>query len=325
MNLRALIARLRPGRHSISRVRRSQLPVERTPDVIKALSDYLTPALSRTYLANSEIDIKELWSSHKLMYMYTPNLDRYAQVCVLGLRQRRSLPIVDSSGLGVEHLVHSPFLIASLGGTTRRYEFGIQPNRPKAPQKVFLAAPSSFDALPTWHATLSNARLILSRFGRPIIVSSLGYSFSQGDFEGTQVLRGVPHVVISISDFKYLWLRLLDEGLAGSRIIEYMPMPSTISGSKFGFLVLKPADKSFPIILNPCVVCYWKRIVGAVDDLKSPNVRLVQAEQHAQAWLGLRMKQAVETAAIVFDHGPFLPLGQTQWFSAASAAEMKGA
>jgi hypothetical protein len=296
----------------IERVRRSHLMKEDTAKVIKVLTDSLFPESSHS-LPKAE-DIEDIWATHMLIHSFSVELDRYAQVCVHEpahtLHVKRELPVTTLRALR-EFEWSSPFLLARVQ-RPKLWEMNFIAQRPR---EIILTAPGVFGTIPTWTAPLEAARTFLQNFGRtkPIIATSLGYSVKEGDFAGTNILREVPHAVTYISDFRSLWMDLAcwNEGLVGSRIIEYMPLPSISGDPYYGYLLLKPAGRNFPVIVNPYVHYFGRRVISVVDFLPSPRgVRLEMVKNENSAdWLGPEMHKTVATAALVFEHGPQLPLG----------------
>jgi hypothetical protein len=140
---------------------------------------------------------------------------------------------------------------------------------------------------------------------KPVLASSTGYDFGEGDYKGIDLLRDIPHVVVSIRDFRSLWMSLgRKKGLRGCRNIEWRAMPSPSGRKYFGFLLFKPADNPFPIVVNPSVVYYHERTITAAIDLPSTAVQLVERRGDPYEWLG-PMTHPVMTAAAVFEMGSY--------------------
>jgi hypothetical protein len=173
---------------------------------------------------------------------------------------------------------------------------------------------------PTWYADVASARAFLERQVRskPIVVSSLGYSWEDGDFRGTGLLRNIPHVVGTIRDLRSLWLSLgfySTMGLRGCRTIEWRPMPSLAGWKYFGFLLFKPADNPFPVVLMPCLVSFYERMMTITKQMKSPyGVELLEGGGNPYDWLGI-MTNAVLTTVMDFERkrleGASIPQAQS--------------
>jgi hypothetical protein len=72
-----------------------------------------------------------------------------------------------------------------------------------------------------------------------VAVSSNGYNFYRGDFEGYSIMRDTPHTVVAKMSFRDLWGRILiDGGLEGSHEIECLVVSSGLP-DEYSFVVLK--------------------------------------------------------------------------------------
>lgn len=140
-------------------------------------------------------------------------------------------------------------------------------------------------------------------YTKPVIVSSVGYDFRKADYGGFSILGECPHVVVAIRDF-YSLCSGLSHGLRGSPAIEWRSMPSLNGHKDFGFLLFKPSKQAFPIIINPCVLSKYRRIVSAIDQISWANgVHLIESSGQPYEWLGA-MTDAVEMAVALFESGP---------------------
>jgi hypothetical protein len=157
---------------------------------------------------------------------------------------------------------------------------------------------------PSWYADLASAHEFLRQLGTttPIVVSSLGYSFGDGDFEDVTILQNVPHVVVVVQDFYGIWLRLAHfdpRGLNGATDIEWQAMPSPFGSPYFGFVVLKPKNCVSPILLVPCIYSTHDRALSVSDQLPSPHgICLSKSSVEPQEWLGTMIKSVVIAATI---------------------------
>jgi hypothetical protein len=236
------------------------------------------------------------------------NLDRYSHVCVLSTSERYRHLIYHEPDHAALALSGSRYLTVHRSLAASAYEFARGSNNPS---QVILVGPNKgrdadgYDVRPSWYVDFPTAKDFLTpyAYSHPIIVGSPGYDFSNGDYEGVTLLKDIPHVVVTIRDFFSLWLALGGTGLAGCRSIEWRSMPSPSGRKHFGFLLFKPADKPFPILVNPCLVTYYDRAVTAAELWPSGRgVRLIESRQNPYEWMGA-MTDAVMTAAAVFEMG----------------------
>jgi hypothetical protein len=256
----------------------------------------------------------EAFAWFEVTHAFDRHLDRYSQVCVLETaRPARELLLHRSELQDLMYaLSGSAYLTVRLARGER-----VKFHRPvRAADHVILTGPYGAKEsngrllCPTAHAQIRTARNFLEQFGRfdmaskPILVSSAGYDFGAGDYADMSLLKHIPHVVVAIRDFRSLWMSLgRNKGLRGCTTIEWRAMPSPSGRKYFGFLLFKPTDNPFPIVVNPCVVYYLKRIMTAAEDLPSTAVQLAESFGDPYEWLGL-MTHAVMTAAAVFEMGP---------------------
>jgi hypothetical protein len=247
------------------------------------------------------------FASFEASHGFRLDLDTYAQVCVCSTETDRR-----------DGLYHEKDVIAGMSG--RRYlivrlmwSSNLQFARPpRTPTQVIITGPADgvhpddgVSIYPTWYADIAAAGPFLASYGRqrPIVASSVGYDFGAGDYAGAALLRDVPHVVLTIRDFRSLWGSIRDNGLRGCRNVEWMALPSPSGRRHFGFFVLKPSDSPFPIVVNPTLVYQSRRAVTVAEDWPSTEgTRLVEYRGDPYHWMG-PMAFAALTAAAVFEFG----------------------
>jgi hypothetical protein len=140
---------------------------------------------------------------------------------------------------------------------------------------------------------------------RPIVVASPNYQYATADFSDVELMRDIPHLVMCITDVNTLWLRLcLFEGsLGGFTDLEYQTIPSATLGPRYGFLVVKPAAKGFPVLLVPIILSQQSRVLSI---FRSPpegakvTIRRSTAPT-AAACLGEPMCRAIAAAVEIFE------------------------
>jgi hypothetical protein len=250
----------------------------------------------------------DAFASFEVTHGFVPELDRYSQVCVLETSSPSREIVYDTPDLASAALSCDPYLIVSV---TRAASAATFTRAPEHLTQVIITGPSrGTDAdgrslRPTWYADIDSVTHFLKAYGQhqPILASSVGYDFGAGDYTGVTLLADIPHVVVTIRDFRSLWLALGRNGVRGSRIVEWMPMPSPSGREYFGFMVLKAADSYFPIVVNPSLVSQRTRSVSVADRWPAASgVRLVERQGDPVEWLG-PMRDAVMTAAAVFEMG----------------------
>jgi hypothetical protein len=125
-----------------------------------------------------------------------------------------------------------------------------------------------------------------------VIVSSVGYHYGKGDFMVGECLANVPHVVVASSDFYSLWMRIgffdSTAGLTGNKALEYRPMPSPTWGIDYGYILIRPKDRSYRIVLNPIVLNEYHRIIKTLTQFPSPHGVVSQEvdDDKPYSWLG---------------------------------------
>lgn len=296
-------------------VRRTDLPRAETAKLMRTLLTrvglhaLVTTAGERPANVLSDDELLEAFDIFDVTHGFLFGLDRYAQTCVLDRREvARERPLPDDPVQNVFLLDLEPYLIVSRNRTPSVVNFA---RRSEWVEGLLIRAPmrgEDEDGTPlssTWTVDEETARPFLRSYSNrgAIIASSVRYDLGAGDFEGMDCLVDIPHVVVAISDFRSLWMRLISRGLAESSEVEWKAMPSPAGRKHYGFLVLKPADRSFPVVLNPSPVEHFRRVVSVAEALPSPRgVRLRESLAPPPIWLGA-MEHAVMTAAAVFEVG----------------------
>jgi hypothetical protein len=294
---------------TLSAVFRSDLPRSHTIRVIRQLAIQIG-LLDGTSPPSFE-RIESSWQSFKATHIFNPAFDKYSQVTVVETpTNNRELLYSNDDDSRTALATGSYVLVSLVRGHPDEFNF-VQGD---AVDRVILTAHSGqrdYHASgeyrrPTWYADVASARAFLERQVRskPIVVSSLGYSWEDGDFRGTGLLRNIPHVVGTIRDLRSLWLSLgfySTMGLRGCRTIEWRPMPSLAGWKYFGFLLFKPADNPFPVVLMPCLVSFYERMMTITKQMKSPyGVELLEGGGNPYDWLGI-MTNAVLTTVMDFE------------------------
>jgi hypothetical protein len=264
----------------------------------------LDPQIVANWVASEPI-IKA-FSQFEVTHGVDPGIDRYSQVCILeSSRSYRELIFPDASQTCRALSGGSYLTVVLAHGSSYKFT-----QRPINAGEIIVSGPIvASDAeqnllRPTWHADFAAARTFLRAIGisRPIIAGSIGYDFAVGDYAEVDLLKGIPHVVIATRDFRSLWFSL-GKGLAGSLQIEWRPMPSPSGHPYFGFLLLKPSNSTYPIVINAIILSQNERVVSVADRIPSSlGVQLVRAQGNPYAWMGA-MTQAVMTAAAIFENG----------------------
>lgn len=134
----------------------------------------------------------------------------------------------------------------------------------------------------------------------PIAAMATDYNFQAADYRDALV-GNRPHVVISISDFRYLWNRIAwfgHGGLHGSPVVEFHLMPSSRSDS-YGFLLLKPQNQDWPIVVNPILIDQWRRVLSFAEIPGPFGVQLRQPSLPIPSWAGATLPSLTATLATV--------------------------
>jgi hypothetical protein len=296
-----------PAKRGILR-RRSELPVifrsdllpTKTVQVIRTLAARLGLG---TFSSIDDERLLQIWETFKLTHMFVKEVDRYSQVCVLEKpRQYRAFVFQDAQ-TSQTALASVPVVVVTL----------IRPSATEFPtvsaniDTIILTGWTPQDGphtedRPVWHASVTEARAFLAEYATRnfVVASSVGYDFGAGDFRGIKLLYDIPHVVVTIRDFRSLWWALAwksEKGLAGTRTIEWSAAPSLIGNKYFGFIILKPQNKSFPLVLNPSFIRERDRTVSVAEKLPGPyGVKLVMETGELAPWLGPMMEAALISA-----------------------------
>jgi hypothetical protein len=137
-----------------------------------------------------------------------------------------------------------------------------------------------------WALTPEVVRQLLPAAKVPIVASGQDYDFARADFEGTDVLAGIPHVFVSMINFETLWENLA-AGIHGDKSLEWMSLPMYPgTRSPYGFLAIKPASRPYPIVFFATLIDQLERVFSFAGQHKSPtDVRLVEAKGDADDWL----------------------------------------
>jgi hypothetical protein len=265
----------------VSAVFRSDLLKQDTVGLIHALAKQIglingrpIKLLSDSLADPSPDSLLEAFARFEVTHNFDLKLDRYSQVCVLGTSQPARELVLHSTELPelMSALSGNAYLIVTAGlvrGDRVRFNRSFHPVGHVTLTGPYSAEDSDgYKLSPTAHVQVRTAREFLTQFGRwdmaskPVLASSTGYDFGEGDYKGIDLLRNIPHVVVSIRDFRSLWMSLgRKKGLRGCRNIEWRAMPSPSGRKYFGFLLFKPADNPFPIVVNPSVVYYHERTI----------------------------------------------------------------
>jgi hypothetical protein len=264
----------------------------------------------RTAIAQPDDEaVLKAFSVFDLTHAFRAEVDRYSQVCVLETsRVWRELVYEDEPDRVIAALGARPYLMLGVIRGMSSGNFTIAPEHISdvivtAPEQG--ADPDGNPLRPTWRVGVATASPFLASYGwrNPIVASSVGYDFGVGDYTNVKLLRDVPHVIVAIRDFRSLWYGVGPRGLRDCGAIEWMAMPSPSGRRHFGFLLLKPADNAFPIVVNPTLVSEYKRAVTVADRWTfESGVHLVEHRGNPYAWMG-PMTHAVMTAAAVFEMG----------------------
>ena len=236
-------------------------------------------------------DLEGSWKWFRAIVSFAWDLDRYSQTCVL--------PPVRPSSRRVEFfegdnppppLASADEVVVSLGRADT-YPYGW--SKPRREGLVTLATPRDGNAgWAVWIAAEATAQRYLKgrmHAGAAIVVNGASYDYDAGDLAGGPFLGDIPHVVMRLTDFRSFWCeravwRL--GGLAGSTEIQWKPLPFQTFDSYYGFIVLRDAERDWPVVLIPTVIGKAERVVSVADAVKSPwGAHLVHVESNAYSWL----------------------------------------
>jgi hypothetical protein len=233
------------------------------------------------------------WDWFVNWFVFSNRFDRYAQVHVIppmGLQGRHEYPVytgddpppqlLSGFALGVTRAARTT--VDDLSWSKGHSQHGVA---------LFGLNEDIRDKV-SWETDLGRSRAFLELYApyAPVVVNGIGYDSRRGDFDAFSLVADIPHVVLTIRDFKTFWLghAVNGDGLFGSRTIEWMPMPSPSNPrSPFGFLVLKGQGALFPIYVMPCLVNQHQRIVSVAERVPSPHgVQLREVPGDPYGWLG---------------------------------------
>jgi hypothetical protein len=236
----SLLRRLSGAKNTgpLSVVTRANFTTSQTHHVMKALVESFTADRARPFLRDEQVELA--WQFYDVR-MISVEIDPYAQVCIVPKPWTLHIGVPTfptSEHVNLDLLSMMPFLVASVAE--------IQPYFLTKPilgplSHIAIVAPlvRSWVTDPLrieqrWIAPIEEARTFLQDFARsrPIIVGHPGYAFDKGDFSGATLLGSIRHLVMCVTDFSTLWLRLafLEGSLASTRELEYMLAPSGTSG-----------------------------------------------------------------------------------------------
>lgn len=285
-------------------VHRSRLEPRALPRIKGLLSSLRT--------AESAPSLEELaagWETFRLLFTVVPELDVYSQTCVVPAAKQRGWPVFRGE-VTPHELDRASILVVSRSADHRA---GYEWSKPRRDDGVAIVgrierSPNMFETF-VWETGSDSARRFLANAAlsrsASVVVNGVGYDYEESDFAGFPLLEAIPHVVVRLGDFRSFWFGNAVErgrGLAARTTIEWMPMPFPMNPeSYFGFIVLKGAGRAWPIVVMPCIIGKYDRIVSVADDVPSPHgIRLVEARGDPYAWLG-DMGRAVVDAARAFE------------------------
>ncbi len=297
----------------LSIVTRANFTTDRTYEVIKALVRHTVSDRSAPFISDDMVSAE--WDLYSAL-QFSPFIDKYAQVCIVPRAARTDLrvPVVGAGDLKL--LMQAPCITVGVGDAPAFQH--AQPVR--NPNHVTVSAPyvRSWSAMPMrgeqdWVATIQDARPVLQVLSarRPIVVSSPNYQYATADFRDVELMRDIPHLVMCVTDVNTLWLRLclLEGSLGGFTDLEYQTIPSATLGPRYGFLVVKPVAKAFPVLVVPIILSQQNR---ALSVFNSPpegakvTIRRSTAPS-AAACLGEPMCRAIAAAVEIFEDYDLTP------------------
>jgi hypothetical protein len=292
-------------------------PARDVPVVHRARLEQRAPQLIRGALnslgagrtAPSLEDLEVRWDAFRLLFTVMPELDVYSQTCVVPAAKERDWPVFRGEVTPLQLDLASILVVSRSTDHRAGYEW----SKPRGDDGVAIVGrmepvPNVFTTF-VWETWFDPARRFLASAalgrGASVVVNGVGYDHEEGDFAGLPLLEAIPHVVVRLGDFRSFWFGAAvgsGRGLAGSSVIEWKPMPFPMNPeSYFGFIVLKGAGRDWPIVMMPCIVGKYERIVSVAAEVPSPyGVQLVEAEGNPYEWLG-SMSQAVVDAGRAFE------------------------
>ncbi|MGH3006115.1 MAG: hypothetical protein ACRDOS_09515 [Gaiellaceae bacterium] len=254
-----------------------------------------------------ELEVR--WGAFQLLFTVMPELDVYSQTCVVPAATERGWPVFRGEVTPFQLDLASILVVSRSADHRAGYEW----SKPRRDDGVAIVGrmeplPNVFETF-VWETSFDPARRFLASAalgrGASVVVNGVGYDDEQGDFAGFPLLEGIPHVVVRLGDFRSFWFGAAvggGRGLAGSSVIEWKAMPFPMNPeSYFGFIVLKGAGRDWPVVLMPCIVGKYERIVSVAREVPSPHgIQLVEVPGNPYQWLG-GMSQAVIDAGRAFE------------------------
>lgn len=204
----------------------------------------------------STIDV--MWKLAKTVETFARPVERYAQVCVL--EPTPSPATIQEADQPPDAAMEATRLIVGVAPPGKMLPDQLPwPDRahviyhvPGVPERVWIGGR---DAVHQFLADRQHAC--------PVIATSRGYDLAVCDYGG--VLGDVEHVVMALTDVRSLLFRLCTTGgLGSSTQLEFDVLRSPRLGSDYGYLLLKAAGQSYPIIIVPIVASYTARILEYV-------------------------------------------------------------
>lgn len=248
-------------------------------------------ALARVPAATS-LDPGELhgrWEWFRTFFTFMLAVDRYAQTSVVPAPRSRPAVVYEGDTAPLEFTLAYALVVSRAASHDEPYGW----TKPRTDDGVTVfGAFDDPDQRVVWVTNRAAARHFLAGMAgaKHLVVSEPDYDYAASDFRGSPLVGDLPHVVVRLGDFRSFWLGRAffhDEGLGGSREIDWMP--ATFPGdpsSYYGLLVLRGAGTRWPVVLNPCVIGQYERIVSIADEFPSPwGVRLARIVSDPFEWL----------------------------------------
>jgi hypothetical protein len=219
---------------------------------------------------------ERLWEAHRVL-SYQPQLDRYAQICVVQPEHPlRPSPQLDSF-VGELH-GHVILSIHPLGGNELEPSSGmvVESGNVGISRLDVDSRTGSYGSVER-----SAIREMVAAPNSLRVVASKGYDLRRGDLAASavQVMADLPHAVLASAPFLPLWRGLStlpaalgeEPGVRGATQIEFAVVPSAL-GSDYAYLVMRPSPFEWPIVLVPMVTrgiergISWARQPDVVED-----------------------------------------------------------
>lgn len=273
--------------------RRRPLPEVRLRDLFRADVDRFVQSVAeasglgdRTPSDDNPATWAELWSDGHLVDTFVPQLDRYAQTCVVG-PFRSSIPVTVSAD-PPPAAEQADIVIAGVV-PPGDYRQGWHTPFPEGGGHLIFGG-RRFEST-AWVSPGEQLRPVLlqARDRRAAIAaSSNNYAYASADYLSCPLLADIPHTVMALLDFRALWTHLGfgEGGLAGTKAFEWAALPSPRFGKPYGYLLVKPTDRPYPVVVLP-IAGPPHRVVSAATDLPSPlGHTLDPARASLPSWLG---------------------------------------